>query len=253
VKVNSALRLPLERKSRRALKSVMASLWLSSIERTTRRSTSSGSTAAKPVLGERLEALVSLLAIAVLLLIMNRFFHQVYWTDHLAGFHQQRQRLLRAEAGQYLGLLSLGFVSVYREGFETVLFLQSLVLQSSLAPVLLGIGLGLLATLGVGFVVFALQAKLPYKRMLIATGVLLLLVLFTMVGTTVHVWQVVGWLPVHPIGGLALPYWVGMWLGLYPTWEGLLAQVLAVGVVLGSYFLAEGLKRRALLNNLRHT
>jgi high-affinity iron transporter len=196
--------------------------------------------------GERLEAVVSLLAIAVLLLIMNWFFHQVYWTDHLAGFHQQKQRLLRAETGQYLGLISLGFVSVYREGFETVLFLQSLVLQSSLAPVLLGIGLGLLATLGVGLLVFALQAKLPYKRMLIATGVLLLLVLFTMVGASVHVWQVVGWLPVHPIGSLALPYWAGMWLGLYPTWEGLLAQVLAVGAVLGSYFLSEALKRRTL-------
>lgn len=38
--------------------------------------------------GERLEAVVSLLAIAVLLLIMNWFFHQVYWSDHLAGFHQ---------------------------------------------------------------------------------------------------------------------------------------------------------------------
>ncbi|MCX7600980.1 MAG: FTR1 family protein [Meiothermus sp.] len=203
--------------------------------------------------GERLEAVVSLLAIAVLLLIMNWFFHQVYWTDHLAGFHQQKQRLLRAETGQYLGLLSLGFVSVYREGFETVLFLQSLVLQSSLAPVLLGIGLGLLATVGVGLGVFALQAKLPYKRMLIATGVLLLLVLFTMVGTTAHVWQVVGWLPVHPIGGLALPYWAGMWLGLYPTWEGLGLQVFAVVAVLGSYFLAEGLKRRSLPGNVRHT
>jgi len=36
------------------------------------------------------------------------------------------------------------------------------------------------------------------------------------------------------------------WLGLYPTWEGLLAQVLAVGAVLGSYFLSEALKRRTL-------
>ena len=37
----------------------------------------------------------------------------------------------------------LGFTSVYREGFETVLFLQALVLESDSAAVMLGVLVGL--------------------------------------------------------------------------------------------------------------
>ena len=37
--------------------------------------------------GERLEAIVGLVAIAVLLLVMNWFFHKVYWTEHIRKFH----------------------------------------------------------------------------------------------------------------------------------------------------------------------
>ena len=42
----------------------------------------------------------------------------------------------------------------------------------------------------------------------------------------------------------ALPYWAGLWLGTFATWEGVLLQIIAVGFVLGSYFVAEGLKHR---------
>ena len=56
-----------------------------------------------------------------------------------------------------------------------------------------------------------------------------------MVGTTVQNLQVVGWVPVTPVEGLRLPYWAGLWLGVFPTWEGLVAQGAAIVVVLGSY------------------
>jgi high-affinity iron transporter len=82
------------------------------------------------------------------------------------------------------------------------------------------------------------------------TGVLILAVLVVMVGKTVQTLQVVGWIPVHPIADLQLPYWAGLWLGLFPTWEGLGAQAAAIALVLGSYFLAEQLRarrRRAIL------
>ena len=68
--------------------------------------------------------------------------------------------------------------------------------------------------------------------------------LVIMVGKTVQVLQVVGWLPVHPIDGVRLPYWAGAWFGVFPTWEGLAAQLAAVVVVLGSYLGAERLRRR---------
>ncbi len=93
--------------------------------------------------------------------------------------------------------------------------------------------------------VFALQARLPYKKMLIVTGVMIGGVLLVMVGNTVHVLQVVGWMPIHPIRSLTLPYWTGLWFGLFATWEGILLQVAAGVFVIGSYVLAERLQHRS--------
>jgi high-affinity iron transporter len=194
--------------------------------------------------GEKLEAVVSLVAIAVLLLITNWFFYDVYWKGWMRNFHQQKRRILGGEAGQWLGLITLGFASIYREGFETVLFLQALILASGTGVVLTGVGIGLALTVLVGLAVFVLQAKLPHKTMLIVTGILIGAVLRQMVGHTVNVLQVVGWLPLHPIRWLALPYWAGFWFGLYPTWEGIGLQAAAAIFVVGSYVLAEYLTRR---------
>jgi high-affinity iron transporter len=197
--------------------------------------------------GEKLEAVVGLIAIAVLLLVLNWFFHKVYWTDHISRFHKRRRRLLAVAGGgivsaQLLGFVLLGFSTVYREGFETVLFLQALELNSGGLVVAEGVLLGGLAVTAVAVCTFVLERKLPYKKMLIATGVLLTAVLVIMVGKTVRVLQGVGWMPITPID-LDLPYWTGIWLGVFPTVETICAQVGAVAVVVGSYLVAERLRR----------
>ena len=64
-------------------------------------------------------------------------------------------------------------------------------------------------------------------------------VLLAMVGNTVHVMQSVGWLPITPIQGVYLPFWVGQWFGVFATWQGIILQVIAGVFVIGSYFLAE--------------
>jgi high-affinity iron transporter len=109
--------------------------------------------------------------------------------------------------------------------------------------VLEGVGLGLALTLAVGVVTFVLQHRLPYRRMLVATGVLLDFVLLVMVGESVQELQQAGWLPVHALG-VAFPGWLGVWLALFPTVEGIAAQLLAAVLVVGSYVLAEHLRVR---------
>lgn len=189
--------------------------------------------------GEKLEAVVSLIAVAVLLVIMNWFLHKIYWTSWIASFHSRKRRLLSGEAGLILGLVALGFASVFREGFETVLFLQALVLEVGTTVVLVGTAAGLLLVILLGVLTFKLQVRLPYRTMLVVTGVLIGLVLLQITGKTVYTMQVVGWMPIHPIQQITLPYWLGTWFGIYPTWEGLALQFAAAGFVIGSYFLAE--------------
>ncbi len=207
--------------------------------------------------GERLEAIVSIVAIAVLLLILNWFYHRVYWQEHLQELHGRKQRILRGVVrggvvvAPAIGLAALGFSSVYREGFETVLFLQALTLEAGALTVLEGVILGLAATLAVGAATLVLERRLPHRKMLVATGLLITGVLVVLVGGTVQTMQAVGWVPVTPIEGLQLPYWTGMWLGIYPTWEGVATQIAAATFVLGSYVLAERLRRRRRLEVIR--
>jgi high-affinity iron transporter len=199
--------------------------------------------------GERLEAVVSLVAIGVLLLILNWFYHRVYWQENLQDLHKRKKRVLAGASigilsAQAIGLVALGFSSVYREGFETVLFLQALTLEAGAWTVLQGVLLGFLGVLGVFALVVSLERRLPHKKMLIATGLLITGVLMVLVGHTVQTMQVVGWLPVTPVEGLTLPFWAGMWFGVFPTWEGFLAQGAALVFVLGSYVAAEALRSR---------
>lgn len=192
--------------------------------------------------GLELQAVTGLIAIGVLLLVTNWFFHRVYWSEWIARFNRRRRALERWDgigflSGQMLGLILLGLSSVYREGLETVLFLQALQTSAGTGATALGAGIGLGATLIVGTVTFKLQRKLPFKRMLILTGVLIALVLAVMVGTTVHNLQGIGWLPTTPTA-FEVPIAWSTWLGVFPSWEGIFAQVGALVFVLGSYFAA---------------
>src|SRR5215218_3563763 len=68
--------------------------------------------------GEKLEAVVGLVAIGVLLLITNWFFHKVYWSEWIGKFHRQRRTLMAQEkagffSAQFVGLAVLGLTSVY--------------------------------------------------------------------------------------------------------------------------------------------
>jgi high-affinity iron transporter len=193
-------------------------------------------------LGPRLEAITGFIAVVVLLVVLNWFVHTVYWSQWIGRHHRQRRKLLaRSGAAATLGLVALGFTSVYREGFEVVLFLQNLELQNGSATVLEGVALGLAGTAVVGVLTFWLHHKLPYKKMLVLTGVLVGVVLVVMIGGTALSFQDLGWLPSHETP-FTLPEWMGSWFEMYSTWETLAVQLLAGLFVIGSYWLAKELK-----------
>jgi high-affinity iron transporter len=200
--------------------------------------------AAAAPLGARLEAITGFIAIAVLLVVLNWFVHKVYWSEWIGRHHRRRRQLLASSgAGVTLGLVALGFTSVYREGFEVVLFLQNLQLKAGTGTVLEGVALGLAGTAAVGVVTFWLHHKLPYRRMLVLTGVLIGVVLVVMTGGTALTFQDLGWLPSTPTP-FTLPAWMGPWFEMYSSWETLACQLLAALFVVGSYLLAQHLRVR---------
>ena len=95
--------------------------------------------------GLRLQAITGVLAIAVLLVVTNWFFHKVYWSEWIGRFNRRRRVLEKVDrlgfiSGQMLGFVLLGVTSVYREGFETVLFLQNLQVSAGTGAMILGVG-----------------------------------------------------------------------------------------------------------------
>jgi high-affinity iron transporter len=194
-----------------------------------------------------LQAATGLLAVIVLLVIMNWFFHKIYWGGWIRAHNRRRKSLFDGANGNgvrhphlWWGLVLLGFTSLYREGFEVVLFLQSYNLRFGGGVVLKGALLGLLLSGIVAVLTFVLQQRLPYRRMLITTGILLGVVLLVMVGEQAQEMQLAHWISRTEVPWLisVIPAWAGMWFAIFPTYETLIAQAVAAILVVGSYYAA---------------
>ena len=199
-----------------------------------------------------LQAATGLIAVIVLLVIMNWFFHKIYWGGWIRAHNRRRKAIFASSNGEsyrqplFWGLILLGFTSLYREGFEVVLFLQSYNLRLGGSVVLKGALLGLLLSGMVAVLTFVLQQHLPYRKMLITTGILLGVVLEVMVGEQAQEMQLAHWISRTDIGWLAnvIPNWMGTWFAVFPTYETMVAQLLAAILVVGSYYAASHVRRR---------
>ena len=195
-----------------------------------------------------LQAITGLVAVLVLLVIMNWFFHKIYWGGWMSMHHRRKKALLvsatdpeTSTKSLLWGLGLLGFTSLYREGFEVVLFLQSYYLRMGGQAVLGGALLGLFFTGIVAALTFVAHHRLPYRKMLVLTGILLGVVLLVMVGEQAQEMQQAHWISTTPIPRLNfIPAWLGVWFSVFPTVETLAAQLIAGIIVVGSYFLARG-------------
>jgi high-affinity iron transporter len=198
-----------------------------------------------------LQAATGLLAVVVLIVIMNWFFHKIYWGGWIRAHNRRKKALLAGTNDDHAarrrllwGLILLGFTSLYREGFEVVLFLQSYRLKFGNSVVLEGALVGLILSGMVAVLTFGLQRRLPYRRMLITTGILLGGVLLVMVGEQAQEMQLAHWISTTPLPALE-PYlrpWMGLWFAVFPTVETLAGQAVAAVVVIGSYYGARRLR-----------
>jgi high-affinity iron transporter len=192
-----------------------------------------------------LQAATGLLAVVVLLIVMNWFFHKVYWGGWISLHNRRKRELMGSTAARtsplliFWGLVLLGLSSVYREGFEVVLFLQSYYLKLGHGTVLAGSLVGCFLTAVMAALTFWAHTKLPYRKMLILTGILLGVVLLVMVGEEAQEMQLAGWLSTTNIPALSwIPDWAGVWFSIFPNVETIAAQAVAAVLVVGSYFLS---------------
>lgn len=117
-------------------------------------------------------------------------------------------------------LFSLAFVAVYREVFETVLFYAALWTEGNGWPLLagLGTGMGILALLAV--VLLRTSARLPIGEFFAASSLLVAVLSLILTGKGIAGLQEAGLLHTSPVGIPRIDV-----LGIYPSWQTLLAQL----------------------------
>ncbi|MGZ3787397.1 MAG: cytochrome c/FTR1 family iron permease [Bacteriovorax sp.] len=121
------------------------------------------------------------------------------------------------------GLASIAFISVFREAFETVLFIRALWFQTN-ADGKNAISLGLLAALGLifafSYIALRYSKKIPVRELFKVSSVLTTALAFILAGKAVHSMQEAGIL-----NSTMIPWNIRFdTIGLFPTWQTIAAQ-----------------------------
>lgn len=185
-----------------------------------------------PVDRELLEAGAAILAVLVLVMVS---FWLVSRLEHRRWMEFMRSRVSAAVAtGGAAAFAGLGFTAIYREGFETVLFYQALILfaEGLMLWVALGAAVAAGALVGVGYAILKLGKRLPVKPLLIGGAAMLLLLSVAFAGNAIRSLQGADLIGVTPIeGGWArLPIFIAEMTGIHPTVQGIVAQAALLGV-----------------------
>jgi high-affinity iron transporter len=102
---------------------------------------------------------------------------------------------------ELVAIISLSFLAVFREGAETVLFLQAVAMQASQMISFLGGAAGFFLATAVACLIFVGGRKVPLKPLFRSTGLLLLVIAAGLLAYGVHEFQELGWIPtlIHPV------------------------------------------------------
>ena len=122
-----------------------------------------------------------------------------------------------------------------------MLFLQSYYLRMGGKAVLGGALLGLFFTGIVAVLTFVAHRKLPYRKMLVLTGIMLWRCVARH-GRRTSTGNATRSLIPDEISSLtnAIPPWMGLWFASFPNARNVDCRALAAIVVVGSYYLARG-------------
>lgn len=159
--------------------------------------------------------------------------------------HETLGRALSRQSAWFL--FGLAFIVVYREVFETILFYAALTAQGNGAVVLAGAGSATLLLAVLAWIMLRYSARLPVSQFFKYSSALIAVLAVVLAGKGVAALQEAGMIGISP---LSLIPRISV-LGLFPSWQSVLAQVAALATVIWGIWYNE---RRAVtqdMSNLR--
>ncbi|HEX6993688.1 MAG TPA: cytochrome c/FTR1 family iron permease [Gammaproteobacteria bacterium] len=132
-------------------------------------------------------------------------------------------------------IAGIAFIAAYREVFETVLFFQALWVQSS-APsvsraIVAGFVVAAVSIVAIAWLVFRLGVRLPLRQFFGVSAAIMIALAVIFVGKGVAALQEAGTLPIDRVTFPRIDV-----LGIYPSWQTLLAQAIVLAVALALVF-----------------
>ncbi|MFD5022310.1 FTR1 family protein [Paenibacillus sp. NPDC058367] len=174
---------------------------------------------------EMIEGITGLVAV-IMMLTIGRWLHSksntANWNNYVG-----RQVDGALAKGNLWSLSSVAALAILREGAETTIFYVGMAPSIKVSQLLLGIGSALVILAIVGYAIIALSAKLPIAAFFRTATLLIYYLVFRFLGESIHSLQVAGKLPAHVQDGLPSI----SWLGMYPTWETLVPQMLVLAFI----------------------
>lgn len=178
---------------------------------------------------ELLEGVTGLVAV-VFMITVGAWLHG---KSNLANWNRYVERAIGTSLakGAVWSLALTAFLSVLREGAETIIFYVGMAASIGLGDLLLGIGGAAIALAAIAFAILKLSARIPVRPFFLLAGVLLYYMAFKFVGKSIHALQVAGKLPAHVSN--TLPEWPS--LGVYGCWEVVIPQAAVLLIVVGNF------------------
>ncbi len=129
--------------------------------------------------------------------------------------------------GSFLGLFGLSFLSVFREGAETILFYVGILPNISMSNFLLGIVMALAVLAVVAWVMLKTSTKLPIPKLFMLLTWLIYFLGFKILGVSLSALQLTNHLPRTVLPSIPAIEWVGF----YPTVQTITAQLIYIMVI----------------------
>jgi high-affinity iron transporter len=128
--------------------------------------------------------------------------------------------------GSVVAMASISFLSVFREGAETILFYAGIIPNMDMKDFILGIVVAIVILIVIGFGLFKLAFKIPLHYFFFVATVCIYVLAFKIIGTSIHTLQLTNIFPTTVIHGLP----VISWIGFYPTVQTIIGQVVLLAI-----------------------
>jgi high-affinity iron transporter len=189
---------------------------------------------------ELIEAIAGLSAVAVLFWVSFWVLNKIEtkkWIEFV------KAKVWKATTtGSVIVFTALAFFTVYREGFETVLFYQAMLSFARYMElyVVAGLVIGLAVIIGVAILVNKLGKRLPLRALFALTMGIGAYMSIAFMGNAVRELQELGVVPTTPLFGIVprLDINLATMTGIHPTLESVVAQVILLAIYLiGSLYI----------------